>query len=380
MKVLIIDSLVGNDYSICLCNGLKNTGAEVYLTVTEDREINIPVSFNLLPWAPTKTQNKTNIRKSGEYLLYHIRLLYFIFKNNINVIHYQFFRREFFDSLFYLFLKLLRIKLVFTAHNVLPHENRKFHYYLNSIVYKSSNAIIVHSNFSKTLLKEKFHFDFSKIAVVPHGNFDIYQPQIQISRYKARKELELSDDDDVLLFFGFIRKYKGLDLLLDGFEKIQNKNGKLKLVIAGATSSIQMENEYKERINEISKNDNILYHSRFIPTKHVAQYFIAADIVVLPYKNIFHSGLMHLAYSFGKPVIATKVGDFEETIEHGKSGFILKYNDATNLSQTIELAFSDKPKLLEMGEYAQKLSKEKYSWNKIADRTLELYKNLTQQN
>jgi len=238
----------------------------------------------------------------------------------------------------------------------------------------------VHSNFSKTLLKEKFHFDFSKIAVVPHGNFDIYQPQKQTSRYNARKELELSDDDDVLLFFGFIRKYKGLDLLLDGFEKVQNKNGNLKLVIAGATSSIQMENEYKERINQISKNNNILYHSRFIPTKHVAQYFIAADIIVLPYKNIFHSGLMHLAYSFGKPVIATKVGDFEETIEHGKSGFILKYNDATNLSQTIELAFSNKSKLLEMGEYAQKLSKEKYSWNKIAFRTLEFYKNLTQQN
>jgi D-inositol-3-phosphate glycosyltransferase len=377
MKVLMIDSLVGNDYSICLCNSLKNAGIDVYLTATEDRKISVSTNFTLLHWAPTKGQHKSKGRKSVEYLQYHIRLLNFIFKNNINVIHYQFFRRYLFDSLFFLFLKLLNRKLVFTAHNIMPHENRKFHYLLNSIIYKYSNKIIVHSNFVKNILKEKFQFDYSKIAVIPHGNFDVYQSPLHMSQKEARKNLALSDDDNVLLFFGYIRKYKGLDLLLDGFEIAQNDNMNLKLVIAGTPGTKQLENEYKKRVAEISKNGNIKFHSTFIPTDQVAQYFIAADIVMLPYKNIFHSGLMHLAYSFGKPIIATNVGDFSETIEHGKSGFVLASNDAANLSQAIISAFSNKTKLSEMGKYSKKISNSKYSWDNIANLTKKLYDNIS---
>ena len=226
-------------------------------------------------------------------------------------------------------------------------------------------------------MNKNFNVDISKIAVVPHGNFDVYQNQSHTSASIARTKLKLSDDDDVLLFFGFIRRYKGLDILLDAFEKAQTKNNNLKLVIAGAASSEQLENEYQQRIKQISQNGNIIFHSEFIPVEQVATYFVSADVVALPYKNIFHSGLMHLAYSFGKPIIATNVGDFEETIEHGKSGFVLKNNDATDLSQTIGLAFSNKTKLTQMGNYAKELSKNKYSWENVATLTKKQYEKIS---
>ena len=373
MKLLMIDSLTGNDYSICLCNSLKKAGVDVYLTATVDREITMPVNFSLLAWAPTKTQSTTKIKKTWEYFIYNIRILYFIFKNNIDVVHYQFFRRQLVDTLFFLLLRLFKINLIYTAHNVLPHENHKFHYILNSIVYRSSTAIIAHSNYIKNLLKEIFQFNFDMIVIIPHGNFNHYKSKKNISQTDARKKLNLLEEDNVLLFFGFIRKYKGLDLLLDAFEKAVGQNKNLKLVIAGEPINKQLETEYRERIAQIPGNDKIQFFSDYIPNDQIAPYFIASDIVALPYKNIYHSGLMHLAYSFGKPIIATSVGDFSETIEQGKNGFILKKNDATNLAKTIISAFADKNKLKKMGKYVTELNENKYSWDKIAYQTKRLY-------
>ena len=247
----------------------------------------------------------------------------------------------------------------------------------NAIIYKSSTAIIAHSNYIKNLLQEKFQFNFSKIVIIPHGNYNHYKSKKNISKTDARKKLNLSKQDNVLLFFGFIRKYKGLDLLLDAFEKAVGQNKNLKLIIAGEPITKQLETEYRERIAQLPENNNIHFFSEFIPNDQIAPYFIASDIVALPYKNIYHSGLMHLAFSFGKPIIATRVGDFTETIEQGKSGFILKKNDSANLAKTIISAFADKNKLQEMGKYVTELNENKYSWDKIAFQTKRLYEKVT---
>jgi D-inositol-3-phosphate glycosyltransferase len=125
---------------------------------------------------------------------------------------------------------------------------------------------------------------------------------------------------------------------------------------------------YLKKIESMSAKERIVYHPVFIPTEKVARYFFACDIVILPYRSIYHSGVLHLAYSFGRPVIATKVGDFPETIEHGKSGYLLEHNDASCLSRVIAVAFFEPHMLLTMGEYVRHLSKEKYSWDAIAEK------------
>jgi glycosyltransferase involved in cell wall biosynthesis len=98
---------------------------------------------------------------------------------------------------------------------------------------------------------------------------------------------------------------------------------------------------------------------------------------MLPYKNIYHSGLMHLAYSFSKPVIATRVGDFEETIKEGKSGFLVDKGDVSGMAKTIDEAFNDKRNLKEMGQFARKLSEQEYSWKVIASKTNDLYNSIS---
>lgn len=375
VKVIMIDALTGNDYSICLCSALHDVGVNIELITPDNRIVNLPVDFPIRRWMPTKDPKSGKIGKIFHYLEYLARLLTYAVKNNKErrIAHFEFFRIERIESLLFPLLKLLGVNLVFTAHNVLPHENSRVDRLLRFMVYKSAGAIIVHSEYVKNKLAKSFGIDQEKVRVVPHGNFDHYVLKQLMSKAEARAGLNLSETDHVALFFGFIREYKGLDLLLDAFEICAKKSGSAKLVIAGAPQTPELGNHYRRRIEQISANASIIFHADFIPSEKVADYFVACDVALLPYTEIDHSGIVHLAYSFGRPLIATNVGDFSEIIENGKSGYLLKENNAECLSETILEAFSNNVKLEAMGNYARNLSETKYSWLEIAKKTSEIY-------
>ena len=378
IKVTMIDALVGNDYSICLCSALNAVGVNVELIVPDNRVVNLPVDYPIRHWMPNKDPKGGKIGKTFRYLEYLARLLVYVVKHNKGrrIMHFQFFRSERIESLLFPLLRLLGANLVFTAHNVLPHENSRVDYLFRFMIYRSTKVIIVHSEYMKNKLAHDFRINREKIRVIPHGNFDHYTPGQPMPRAKARASLNLSEKDNVVLFFGFIREYKGLDLLLDAFEICARKGSPLRLVIAGAADSPELETHYRRRIEKISMDDSILFHAGFIPSEKVADYFVACDVVILPYKAIDHSGLVHLAYSFGRPLIATNVGDFSEVIEDGRSGFLLRENSAECLSETILGAFSPGANLADMGAYGLQLSEFKYSWSDIARRTGNLYLSL----
>jgi len=172
------------------------------------------------------------------------------------------------------------------------------------------------------------------------------------------------------------KQYKGLDLLLDAFEIASQDNKNLKLVIAGSLDSEQLKNKYVYKINQLKSKNNIIQNFTYIPTEKVANYFIAADIIALPYKNIYHSGIIHLAFSFGRPFIATDVGDFKEMSDAGKCGKISPENTAASFAETILDCFVNKTRLEAMGKYCKKTSETKYSWNDIAIKTRDLYKDI----
>ncbi|RPI65564.1 MAG: glycosyltransferase [Ignavibacteriales bacterium] len=374
-KVIMIDSLIGNDYTLCLGLSLFEKGMNLELIVPENREFNMSVPFIVKKWSPAKDDSYGKIRKTYKYLYYLIRLLTYTTSAKDSIVHFQFFRRRG-DSIVFFLLSLLGVKLVFTAHNIFPHEKNMFDWHLRNLVYKSASAIIVHSEYIRNKLLNNFKIDDGKVYVIPHGNFDIYLQKAKIAKTEARNKLKLLIHDKVLLFFGFLREYKGLDLLLNAFSIAKNCDEQLKLVIAGYPMNDTVKNKYLNRIGEICADGRILAHLDFIPSENIQDYFEASDVVILPYKNIDHSGIVHLAYSFHRPIIASSVGDFPETVEHEKSGYVLTENTAENLSETILKATSDMNKLTEMGEYAGYLNDTKYSWVNISNKTTELYRSL----
>jgi glycosyltransferase involved in cell wall biosynthesis len=372
LKTIMVDSLIGNDYSTCLCESIFEQGVEVHMIVPQNRDFPKKVNFDVVFLSPSKEKNIGKIHKIWGFIKYIFLLRRYIKVLKCDLVHYQFFRRKV-EILFFKYLKLIGVKLIVTAHNVLPHEKSKMDYFLKSIVYKNADAIIVHSNYIKNKLLESFAIDPVKVHIIPHGNFDIYLPKNELTLDDARSSLSLSVSDNVILFFGFIRPYKGIDLLLQAFEISAEKDSNLKLIIAGSVQDKDLESSINSIINNSKFKDRIIHHLQYIPNEEIVKYFSASDLVILPYKNIDHSGIIHLAYSFGKAVLSTNVGDFSEVIINDKSGKILKGASVNELSKTLIQMFQDKYKLQEMGEYAKSLSKTKYSWTDISKQTIQLY-------
>ncbi len=379
INAVVVDSLVGNDYSLCLCAGIHDAGQEIQLVTVENRESPFAIDYPLLKWAPRK-EGGSKIGKLFQYIGYLWQLFRFA-KDNRNgrkLLHFQFFRRERMESVYIAFLKMMGVKLVYTAHNIVPHEAAKVDRWLKALVYRSVHAIIVHSNYVKHALLEAFPLPADKVHVIPHGNFDHYLPASLISRDEARERLGLINTDKVLLFFGYIREYKGLDLLLEAFVIAAKRDKDLKLVIAGAPHTDALERSSRALIEQSGLVDRVVFHARFIPHEDIERYFVACDLVVLPYKHIYHSGIVHLAYSYGRPSLATNVGDFSETIEQGETGFVLDVNTAGSLAKKIEEVFQEPERLAAMGQKAKELSSTRYSWTDIGKQTRSVYKAVMQ--
>ncbi len=273
---------------------------------------------------------------------------------------------------FIFFIKILRYRLVWTVHNVVEHEKRFIDdIWISKFLSNLSDSKIVHS---KTTIGEmkKMGFNVSKCKIIPIGNYmDVYPNNI--TETVARNILNLSKEDFVFLFFGIIKEYKGIDDLLIEFSKLVNiyKENKIKLIIAGECFDIRLRKLIEEY--QISLKDTLICELAYIVDKDVQIFFNACDIVVHPFKKITTSSSVILALSFIKPIICPRMGDLRELPNN--IGFFYRPGSKEALLDCMENAILNKEKLKKMGknsfDYANSLS-----WDKIAEKTYEIYKNL----
>lgn len=381
IKVLMVDSWVGegNEYAFYICKELKNAGIDISLIVPEDNKDKVIFDFPFLPLCPTKAKNISKFNKMFRYYKYLLDIYKLIRKEKYDVVHFQFFRRRRIESLYFVMLKIMGIKLAHTVHDISPLDESELDHLFNLLVYKTSDILFVHSYSNKKTLATEMKLNEAKIKVMPHGDFDNYIPARIISKSEAREIFGLSEEYNVILFFGAIKEYKGLDILSNSFATASMKIKNLALIIAGEAGDAETKQiviKCKEILSKLPKEAKVIFHDKFIPVTEVAKYFIASDVVVLPYRRVTHSGIPHLAYSFGRPIIASNVGDFEEVIEEGKNGFVLSSNTQENLSEKIIQAFSDKAKLEEMGKYARNFCATKFTWKDSAEALIPVYQEM----
>jgi glycosyltransferase involved in cell wall biosynthesis len=265
-------------------------------------------------------------------------------------------------------LKLIRknhfTKIICIADNIIPHEQRPLDKAFTRYFLKSCDGFIV---MSKNVLEDLQQFEPNKPSVlVPHPLFDNFGNLI--SKQDARKQLGLPLDEQLILFFGFIRHYKGLDILLKALSQV-NKNKQqqpIKLLIAG--EFYENEKIYHDLIQQLNLSEQVYLHTHFIPDSEVKNYLCAADVVVQPYRNATQSGVTPLAYYFEKPTIVTNVGGLAAMVVDQKTGIVTK-PDATSIANAITTFY-------ELGElnftpHVQAV-KEKYSWNNMAGAVITL--------
>ena len=281
------------------------------------------------------------------------------------------------------YYRLLGRKIVLTAHNVNIRKRDACDSRLNRfslrIQYQLANHIFVHTERMKSELLAGFGVPESKTTVIPFG-INNTVPNSGITAVDAKRILGVGIADKVMLCFGQIAPYKGLEYLIDAFSELAKRNESYRLIIAGKVKQGQTEywNEIRRKIDRSAVQDQIIVRIEHVPDEQVELYFKAANVLVVPYVNIFQSGVPFLAYSFGLPVIATDVGSLREDIVEGRTGLVCQPQDSVDLARTIGKYFESdlfrdlESRRLEIKEYAN----ERYSWDKVAAITTAVYSSL----
>ncbi len=262
-------------------------------------------------------------------------------------------------------------KIVCTAHNTLSHESNFLDFVFSKIIFKISNKIIVHSKNNKKDLIKNLKIENKKIIIIPYGTLNFYS-DIKISKKRARNKLNIKKDSRVILFFGSIREYKGLDTLIKAFSLVRKNIKNSKLIIAG--KNWEKWGKYQLLIDNLDITKDVLLFLDYIPTDKVKYFFTAADVVVLPYRHFeSQSGPGNIALSFGKPLIVTNTG--------GLPNLVLDKNCVVPSDNSEEMA-SKIIKVLKSKNFIKKLEKDSkinainFSWDNIAILTIKQYKKL----
>ncbi len=246
-----------------------------------------------------------------------------------------------------------KTRVVAITDNIIPHERRVGDRMLASYFVRSVDGFIA---MSKSVLSDLNKFDQKKPRdYYPHPLYDNFGDSIP--KEEAKRMLKLDMNTNYMLFFGFIRDYKGLDLLLKALDDQKLRDLPLKLLVAGEYYG--NEEKYLALIKELGIENKVELRTTFIPNTEVYLYFCASDIVVQPYKNATQSGVTQVAYHFNKPMITTDVGGLSEMIPHGKVGYVVQ-PDPVEIANAIHQFYAEKRE----DEFVEnvKLEKERFSW------------------
>lgn len=387
MKIALLTGGGDKPYAVGLLTALVSRGITVDF-IGSDEFLNTEIlshpNVRFLNLRRDQNPSVTLPRKIVRVFLYYCRLFRYATTSECTIFHILWANRFLLlDRVaLILYLKLCNKKLAFTAHNINEKERDGGDSALNRItlrfLYSSVDHIFVHTSRMKQQLVAQFDVLADDISVIPFGVNNTL-PRSGLARSEAKLRLRLADQDRVVLFFGNIASYKGLEYAVHAVNRLERANFPCRLLIAGQVKASQPYwNHVSQLIDELALSEQVIRNIRYIPDEDVEQYFLAADVLVLPYKFIYQSGVLFLSYSFGLPVIATDVGTLADDIIPGKTGFVCRPADSDALADAIETYFnSDLFRNLEGNRpLIIDFANEHYSWETVGAITHSVYARL----
>ncbi len=257
-----------------------------------------------------------------------------------------------------------KTKVVALADNIIPHEKRPGDSLFTKYFCRSVDGFLV---MSRSVGDDARKFAPAKPVVYsPHPIYDNYGPKA--SRQESLEKLNLDPGIRYLLFFGFIRDYKGLDILLEAIAEKTVSSLPVKLIVAGEYYGNR--EKYLNLIEKLGLGEKVILHNRFVSNEEVKYFFGASDLIVQPYRSATQSGISQLAYHFEKPMVVTRVGGLPEIVEHGKVGYVVDV-DSKAVAEAI-VDFFDNQKLDNMSEGVRQ-NKELFSWTRMVEAMRSLF-------
>ncbi|MFN8525899.1 MAG: glycosyltransferase [Chloroflexota bacterium] len=384
LKVMMIDPNANTPpYDRALCAALAAKGCDVELVTAPFvyEQLSPPVDFRLThgffrllgnPRWSTLFSRATVRRaiKTIEYPADYAWLAAHISRERPDVVHWQWSFSAHADATFARWLRFRGIASVYTVHNLVPHEAAgQQSTPWRSPLFGRTSAVIVHSERSKSLLLGTLGPGSPKVLVAPHG--PPLPAAFEVGTSEARQRLGLPAGAHIALFAGLIEPYKGLDTLIEAFAGVAARDPAAFLVVAGRPN--HPIEPYRRRLAELGLSQQAYIEARFMPGERLATYLCAADAVVLPYRDTTASGMLMAAWQFGRPVVASAVGDLSELIVEGRSGTLVPPMRANELAQAILRIFEDQPFARRVGEGGRERGRTDQSWEVAAQRTAALY-------
>jgi glycosyltransferase involved in cell wall biosynthesis len=257
------------------------------------------------------------------------------------------------------------IPVLFVCHNVFPHERFFMDKRLTRSVLKRGDYFIVQSKIdAQDLLSIKKD---AKYEMAVHPTYNAFQFQ-NLSKMAARELLGIDQNEKILLFFGFVREYKGLRHLIGAMAQVVAKYKEAKLLVVGDFGD--QKEEYERLIRESGVQEHICVYGGYIPDREVEKFFAACDLVVLPYESATQSGIVQIAYGFNKPVLVTDVGGLPEVVLDGKTGYVVPPKNPQAVANAAVRFFAENKAAI----FEENVKKEayKYSWDRMREAVEEL--------
>lgn len=335
--------------------------------------------LNLRGEQSTSAPLAIKMRRLGTY---YLRLLRYAASAKVDLLHIIWNNKfEWFDrTLLMLWYRLFGKRVLLTAHNINAAKrdgrDSAWNRLTLRIQYRLCDHVFVHTQAMKQELCEDYGMGQARVTVIPFGMNDTI-PSTTLTRQEARRMLGLDDAHRVLLFFGMIVPYKGLEDLVAALGAVAPGDPALRLLVAGPVKrgSEQYWRSVHDAIHAAGLEGKVLARIEFVPDAEVERYFKAADAVVLSYRDVFQSGVPFLAFNFGLPVIATDVGALREDVIEGLTGVLCAPRDPHALADAIRRYFKSElyRELDTRRDTIRAIAREGHSWQTVAKQTVDAY-------
>ena len=376
-KIAFVEPIGGHGgmdyYDISLCNALHINDITPVLFTSDDTVVN----EGKLPYKVVKIykniySNKIKLYRGIKYFILLFKTGIIIKKEKIRLTHLHFFHLSFKEVITVIIFKIFNFKQIVTLHDVSTFHGKN-NQLIARVILNLIHSIILHNQFSKVKLIDLHPHIENKISIIPHGNYSNY---VKIySKSKAIEKLNLDHNYKYILFFGQIKRVKGLDVLIKALDKVRTKNINCKLIIAGKIWKDDFSN-YITLIQKLGLSNHIISHIHYISNQDVEKYFNASDMVVLPYREIFQSGVLLMALSYKKPVIVSDIMGMTDIVSNRKTGLTFKNGDHVELANCIINLFQNESLAEKIAINGYNKIQNEYNWEDIGRDTAKLYKSL----
>ncbi len=408
MKIIVVEPVAQGGlihYAYQLCTAMADQGAEVTLITARGYELEgLPHNFRVdnrlklwhafdpkstrLPRGPFSvvwrkaTWSLRRLTRGLRLVHQHVALARYLIEQKPDVVQFGIVR---FPFMAYFLARLRRHGLVMSQigheHELRERSGSRFAAALTRLqapAYQYFNAIFFHGEATRKRFLSMFRYPVNQTHLIAHGNESLFLPKAQTDQetFDVDRYYQLEEHDRIVLFFGILQPSKGLPDLIEAFALVRQQSPHARLLIVGYPSKLIDINQLRRMTVDYAVEDRVVFDTRYVPIEQVGALVKRACVLVYPYRSGTQSGALQVAYAFGRPVVATCVGNLADVVEEGRSGLLVPPNCPKRLADAILQVVTDPQRGEQMGTYAKHLSDTRFAWEPIAADILDVYHRL----